>query len=535
MQEKRFINLHGKKLVKNRNVIKEQKLNKSNNINELKVGSILTYINLFISCIIPLFYTPIMLRILGQSEYGLYSLSNSVISYLSLLTFGMGSAVVQYVTRYRVKKDKKMINGVVGLFITIYIVLASLVCVVGGVLTLSAESLFVQGLTDTELSKLKILLLIMTASTALSFPVSVFSSVVIAYEKYIFRKIFECISTIVAPIFNLFVLFSGYATIGMAVVGFLIQLANLVIFIVYCKKRLEVYPTFKNMPVHMLKEIWGFSAFIFLSSIVDLLYWSTDKVLIGGMLGTIAVAIYNIGGTFTSMLQNLASAISGVFGTRITQMVFEKRPIEEFSELLIRIGRIQYLIVSLVLSGYIVFGTTFLHFWAGDKYAEAYGIGVVTMLPLAVPLIQSVAFSTIVAKNKHQFRAIIYALIAIVNVVTTYLAIPQYGIMGAAICTGIAYILGNGIIMNVYYSKVIHLDIVGFWKNIAKMSMVPLGLILITKYTITNIFPIKTVSVFGIGVMIYTVVFMVLSWVFTMNDYEKGLILNLIIRLKKGF
>lgn len=504
------------------------------NINELKAGSILTYVNLFISCIIPLFYTPVMLRILGQSEYGLYSLSNSVISYLSLLTFGMGSAVVQYITKYRVKNDKEVINGMLGLFVTIYIVLAGIVCAAGIFLMLSSEHLFAQGLSGAEVSKLKILLLIMTASTALSFPTSVFSSVIIAYEKYIFRKVFECITTLIAPFFNLLVLFLGYGTIGMAIIALFTQVVSLFILLSYCKKQLDVFPKFKNMPIHMLKEIWGFSAFIFLSSIVDLLYWSTDKVLIGGMLGTVAVAIYNIGGTFTSMLQNLSSAISGVFGTRITKMMFEKRPIEEFSELLIRIGRIQYLIVSLVLSGYIVFGPSFLHFWAGDEYEAAYGIGIVTMVPLAVPLIQSVAFSTIVAKNKHRFRAIVYAVIACINVVTTYLAIPRYGIMGAAICTGIAYVLGNGIIMNVYYSKVINLNIVNFWRNIVKMSAVPVGLALVSIYIINNVFLIETLTMFGVGVIIYSILFVMFSWLFTMNNYEKKLVLEIMIKLKRG-
>ena len=64
-------------------------------INELKAGSILSYVNLLIGCIIPLLYTPVMLDIMGQAEYGLYSLSNSVISYLGLLNFGMGSAVIR--------------------------------------------------------------------------------------------------------------------------------------------------------------------------------------------------------------------------------------------------------------------------------------------------------------------------------------------------------------------------------------------------------------------------------------------------------
>ena len=41
-------------------------------VNELKAGAILSYVNVIISFIIPLFYTPIMLKKLGQAEYGLY-------------------------------------------------------------------------------------------------------------------------------------------------------------------------------------------------------------------------------------------------------------------------------------------------------------------------------------------------------------------------------------------------------------------------------------------------------------------------------
>lgn len=502
-------------------------------VNELKVGSILTYVNIFISCIIPLFYTPVMLRILGQAEYGLYSLSNSVISYLTLLTFGMGSAVVQYVTKGRVKGNKEEIRGTIGLFISVYMVLAVLVCVVGFFLMTYSNTFFGNGLTSSEISKLKVLMVIMTLSTALSFPVSVFSSTVIAYEKYIFRKVFECISTILAPILNLVVLFAGYATVGMASIGLITQMITLVVFVLYCKQKLDIYPTFYNMPVGMLKEIWGFSAFIFLSSLVDLLYWATDKVLIGGMLGTVAVAVYNIGGTFTSMLQNLSSAVSGVFGTRVTAMVFEKRSVHEFSELLIRIGRIQYLIVSFVLSGYIVFGPSFLYFWAGEQYADAYYIGLLTMLPLAIPLIQSIAFSTIVAMNKHRFRAIIYACVAVFNLLSTIWAIPRYGIIGAAACTGLAFVVGNGIIMNCYYYKVIRLDILGFWRNIIKMSGVPVTLVLLSIYVINNIIQINTLSMFLAGVIIYSLIFIILSWLFTMNDYEKRIIIDLVAKIKK--
>ena len=492
-------------------------------INELRAGSILTYINLFISFIIPLFYTPIMLRILGQSEYGLYSLSNSVIGYLSLLNFGLGSAVIRYVTKCRVEHEHEKLESVVGLFLVIYSILALAVLAVGFCLTQFSGTFFGKGLSTGEIGRLQILLIIMTISTAVSFPVSVYSSVAVAYEKYIFRKTFDSITTIAAPVLNLVVLFLGYASIGMALVGLLLQIVYLIVFPAYCRRKLNVRVRLKNLPFYMLKEILGFSAFIFLSSIVDMLYWATDKVLIGAMIGSVAVAIYNVGGTFTSMLQNMSSAISGVFGTRVTAMVLSETPMDELSALLIRIGRLQYLIVSLFLSGYIVFGQAFIHFWAGDGYGQAYYVGLMTMIPLAVPLIQNIAFATIVAQNKHRFRSIIYAVIAIANVVSTYLFIPKFGILGASACTAVAFIVGNGIIMNIYYYRVTGLNIPLFWKNILRMSVVPVILSALSLVFISYVRPIQSLVEFLVYVVVFLLIYVGLSWIVTMNPYEKSI------------
>ena len=224
-------------------------------VNELKVGSIITYINLIISTIIPLLYTPIMLRILGQEEYGLYSLSNSVISYLTLLNFGFGTAIIRFISKFRIEGDHDKIEGVTGLILSIYGIIAIIVCIVGFLLTKGTGLFFGTGLTVNEIQRLKVLMVIMTVSTAISFPVSVLSSVSVAYEKYIFRKMVDMITTIATPILNLIVLFLGYASIGLAMIGLGIQLIYGIIFIWYCKQKLNVVPRFKDMPFYLIKKI----------------------------------------------------------------------------------------------------------------------------------------------------------------------------------------------------------------------------------------------------------------------------------------
>ena len=69
------------------------------NQNQLKAGAVISYINLLVGNIIPLIYTPIMLRILGQAEYGLYGIAQSIMGYIGLLNFGIGGTIVRYLSK----------------------------------------------------------------------------------------------------------------------------------------------------------------------------------------------------------------------------------------------------------------------------------------------------------------------------------------------------------------------------------------------------------------------------------------------------
>ena len=76
-------------------------------MNQKKAGVLLSYGQTALSTLISLTYTPVMLRLLGQSEYGLYTLVNGFVSNLSLLSFGMGSAYMRYYSRAEVQDGEE--------------------------------------------------------------------------------------------------------------------------------------------------------------------------------------------------------------------------------------------------------------------------------------------------------------------------------------------------------------------------------------------------------------------------------------------
>ena len=503
--------------------------------NQLRIGVYLSYVNLVISCLIPFLYTPIMLDMLGQAEYGLYSLAHSVVGYLSLLSFGFGSTVIRYLSKYRAENKKAELEQTYGFFLILYSVLAIAVFVGGLALSGNVNVIFDRGLTPEEITKVQTLVIIMALSTALSFPLSVFASVAIAHERYLFRRIMDIVSTLIIPIANLIVLLLGHASVGMALVGTVIPVLLAPISIGYCFRVIQIKPRFSKLPWALIQEMIGFSAFVFLGSLVDMLFWATDKVILGMLASSTAVAVYNVGGTFNNMVMSLSTSISGVLVPRITSMVTTDKNRKTWTELFVKVGRVQFLIIGLIVSGFTVFGQTFINLWAGPEYADSFWVAVLTMFPLCIPLIQNTGLSFLVAQNKHQFRAIVYLVIAIANIISTYLVVPTMGIIGAALCSCISYLLGQGLIMNIYYYKVTGLDIPLFWKNILKMAIIP-GLMLVAGLLLNQIMVIDNWIIFFASVILFTVVYAALMYRFTMNNYEKDIVrkpLQRIIRIVK--
>jgi O-antigen/teichoic acid export membrane protein len=221
--------------------------------------------------------------------------------------------------------------------------------------------------------------------------------------------------------------------------------------------------------------------------------------------------------------------MTNVLIPRVTTMVAKEESDERLTDLFIKVGRLQFCIIGLIVSGFAVFGQAFIRIWVGDSFANSYWVAVLTMFPLCVPLIQNTGLSIITAKNKHRFRSVVYLVIAIVNVISTYLVIPKYGVIGAAFCSGVSYIVGQGIIMNMYYWKVIHINIPEFWRNILRMSVIPAGM-LCAGLVLKNFITLWAWLPFFALVFLYTAVYIVLMYRYSLNGYERDIFRGLVLR-----
>lgn len=68
------------------------------------------------------------------------------------------------------------------------------------------------------------------------------------------------------------------------------------------------------------------------------------------------MAIYSVGSQFNQYFMNMSTAVSNVFIPRVNRLVAENKDNTVLDQLFIRIGRIQYMILSAVLVGYLLYG-----------------------------------------------------------------------------------------------------------------------------------------------------------------------------------
>lgn len=502
------------------------------NFNQLKIGAFLSYISLGIGNVVSILYTPIMLRLLGQSEYGLYSLSNSIIGYLGALDFGMGNAVVRYTAKYRALDDKEGEYNLYGMFIIIYSILAIIVILSGGILVNNIDIFFSATLNNKELNRIKIIVCVMIFNLAISFPLGIFGSIIHAYEHFIFPKLIEIIRAILNPFIMLPLLFMGYKSLGMTVASTCLNLICIIVNIYYCIKFLKIKIKFNNMNFAVIKEILVYSFFIFVTIIADKIYWSTDQLILGSLLGSISVAVFAIAATINRYYMSFSTAISSVFLPKVVKMISSETNEDEISNLFIKTGRLQFLIIAFIFSGFCLVGKNFIEIWAGTNYIEAYFIAIIIMLPFTIDLIQNIGISIMQAKNKNKFRAILMFILAVINICFTIPLAKLYGGIGCAISTAVSLLIGN-IILNIYYYQQLKINIFLFWKEILKLSL-PIILCSTICFILKLCFNLSGIIELLIIGTLFTILYCLMVWLFGMNESEKSLFLKPFLMLKNN-
>ena len=439
---------------------------------DLKRGAVLSYILIVVNSLYGLLFTPYLISTLGDSEYGIYKIIGSLSSSLAIFDLGIGSTVLRYTAKfYAEKKNRELDNfSAMGLFeATIVSALILLVCAVA---FFQIDNVYSMSLSAAELEKAKELFVLFTIVLILS-----------TYEKVFFSMIAGCGRYTVANGLKLARLFSKliisylillrvadsrvllFVEIGLLIATILIQAAYL-----RQKQLIRIHLYHWDWPLFASSS--KYTMLMFVQSIAVQFNGNLDNMVIGAYDGAKAVAVYSIGLQFFNMYEHFAMAFSDLMLLPISKQIADGAHVRDLENTVIKIGHLEFIMLGGALCGFLAIGREFIQLWLGDGYSFAWIVGLVLMLSTTVSLVQNVCLSIIRAQNKMMFRTIAVSVMAIFNLVFTILGVPRFGPIAACIGTAIGLIGVNIIAMNIYYVKVLKMDIIRVFAGILKRSWV---------------------------------------------------------------
>lgn len=504
------------------------------NNKEFKVGLILGYFSILVNNLSSVFYTPVMLKCIGQNEYGIYSLCYSIVGYLTLLDFGIGNAVIRYIAKFKDEENEEYKKELNGMFFLIYLLLGIIVMILGLLLLLNLNIFFSDAFSISDIRTAKTITLILLINAVLTFPLSIFTSIITAYEKFIFVRMINVLRSLLLPIIMIPLLLRGHGVITMSLVISLLNIIVLLASTVYCFYFLEVKFSFKKFNFQILKEILNYSFFVFLLLIVDKVNWSIDQIIIGKISSTKDIAIYSVSSQIIQIFFSFSGIISSMMLPRLTILCQKNHNNEELNNIFLKISKVQLCISTFILFGFILVGRQFLSLWAGYQYEFAYIITIILMSVTTIPLSLNIANTIILAKNLQKFRATVLIIIALVNVLISIPFAKKYGIIGCTFGTTVSYIIGHIIIMPIYFSKKLKLDMKKFYICVLQIILVSSLSLIITNFINRYLNFNYLLNEIILLSLIFSVFFFVFMYVFGTDPSEKFAIKKIYYKLYKN-
>jgi len=492
-------------------------------MNQRKYGVMLSYVSIIVNTGLNFVYVPLLLSYMGQGEYGLYRLMGSFVGYFAVMDFGLAASVINYYSKYKAINDKKNMQNVLAIASIAYFFIILIVLIAGAVVYFKLDSIFGNSLSQIEIFNAKKIYILLLFNVSLTFFGQIFDAVITSNEKFVFLKTITLVQIFLQPIFLVLAMqISPYAysmVCVQSILNFCLVFSKIIYSLMHLKMKIKFYSFDRNL----LKGMIGLSSSSFLIFVVDQIFFQGNQILLGIFSGTTVVAVYAVAAQLYMNYMTLSGVISNVFLPKIASMEAQNEPLEAFSNLLIRIGRIQYLILGLILSGFILYGKQFIVFWVGENFIDAYWMAVVILIPFTIDLIQNICLPIMQVKNCYGFRAKVYVFIGILDIILIFMFAIKYGGIGCAIVTGGMMFLGNGIIMNYYYFRYMKLNIGKFWMEIFSLTkyncfVFILGLVL------DKMIVLQTVAGLCIRISIYFLLYIFIMYFFAMNQYEKNLI-----------
>jgi O-antigen/teichoic acid export membrane protein len=379
-------------------------------------------------------YTAFVVHRLSHSQFGILVLTGSILSYSALLDLGVGITVMKMVAERAHGGASDEVTSIVRNAVTLFSVIGAVIFAI----VLSVEP-FVGGVfkvSGNELHIFQVALLIAGIGVGVSFPSAIYTVVHQAYGDYRYVNILTiCIQAVQVGV-GMVLLLAGFGVVALVSLAAALSIIGYLVKVRHSSRKFGVGARQGKSNWTVARRMFSMSVWVFLLNLAGRLIFDTDNIVVGAVLGTPAVASYQVALGPASSLQTAGDQFNMVSLTAAASLRAQQA-VDDLRRLLLEATR---MVAAVGMPGVVIFavwGRQLLALWVGRSFEASYSTLVVLSIGYLIASLNGASVQVILALDRYRVISLLSLGEAITNLVLSIVLARRIGIVGVALGTTI--------------------------------------------------------------------------------------------------
>lgn len=425
-----------------------------NTLVKSKLNVFLGLLNGLISSLQTLWFIPYVKSYLGTTAYGYIAVINGIINTLMVMSLAIGAMSARFIVVELDKKEYTEANKYFNSDLFALLILGFLTSLIGLIITFNLKR--VMNITPKFYGGVQTLFLMTLFSFLLQMIGSPFSASFYYTNSIYLNYVVYIIDYLSRIFFTIFLFHNGCVKLWTAsLASDIVYLGALIFYIFYCKRYIprikvsKLYFSIKHLLNILKSGIW-FS----ISTAGNMMLSSLSSYFANLLCGVF------ITGVFSAIMQLniIENVVLNVLVNASTSRMFElfsQKKDKEFFNFIIEAMIMVGLFIGIISGGIIVYGSDFMKFWMGRKFANYGLLIIITVIYLPITLPSQIINQSFSVMNKVKIPALATIGFGFLNIILSIILVKIFylDIYGIALATLIVQSLRDVIFYPYYLFK----------------------------------------------------------------------------------
>lgn len=498
------------------------------------VGIAISYVYTFLNVICSLVMSSFLLRMLGDTEYGLYQTISAFATYLVMLEFGTGTVMSRNVSLCRERDEQEKIKYNTATLWYTTAGLSIVILIISIFFCLNIGNIYKETMSIAQVEYAQKIFVIISAYLIVSFFTNTLNGFLLGVENYTFAHTINVIKIIVRTLLLLAIIFFKPYAILISAVDLFVGISVFVSTFIYCRRKFKINLNLKNFKKSILVESLPLCFALLLQALITQANSSIGKFLIGIKLTLESVAVYSVVQYIYTLLSTVTTIPISMYLPQVAKDITKGIKGKELTKTLVRPCRLVALIGGTLLFGFFAVGKQFIIIFYGQEKQTAWIYALMIAIPIFINATNGVIVNVLDVTNRRLARSLILTATAAINIFVTLSLITKYGLLGVAIGTAASFVIGNILAMNIYYKKALKLNpiwlLLKAYKGILPIQILSGIIAFFVANSIQNVY-----LSFLLGGLLYVIMVVLFIFFFGLDSDEKNIAASAINKVKIKF